>query len=176
MKTRILLVGLLVFCVAACGSGDDGGGSADDDSVGDDDAPPPPPPPPAADVNPAGNWAVTDTWGAGSCGITDPATDLFTVTKNADGTYNLAEAEVDSITGSITCNSTACQLSGLITSSGVGDANLGTWGATQSLNYSLSSTFVVSGSGSIDVSWSGNGTTTVAGSCTQQYTASGTKQ
>lgn len=116
-------------------------------------------------VDPTGNWNLTLSWGAGTCGFTGLVPVTLTVTQGPNG-YVLAGST--SVVGVIQCTADKCTLSSSETGSGT--YSDGTpYTSSGSLNLSLDANGKVTGSGQY-------GETAQDGfSCSQTFTATGTK-
>ena len=62
------------------------------------------------EVDPLGNWNVTLTWGAGTCGFVGADAVTFTITEAANG-YLISGNPTATVTGTITCTDKDCKLS-----------------------------------------------------------------
>lgn len=114
--------------------------------------------------DPTGNWETTATWGAGDCGIVDPAVVIFTVTDGPNGIVLSSDADTSS--GRITDDNGECVLSATETTFDVfGD---GTTSGTASYNLRSDIDGRITGTGSVTLSGDLN--------CTQAFSLTGTKR
>ena len=71
-------------------------------------------------VDPTGNWALTGTFGSGTCGVEvgTTFTETWTVTRTADDQYTLTTSDTTglrSIDGTVLCDGDGCDSSALFT-------------------------------------------------------------
>lgn len=119
-----------------------------------------------APLDPTGNWSITVTPGTGNCNL-GSGSGVFTITEGPEGYLMSGSNPSVTVTGTVKCDLKECKLSVVETQTGVIDEVT----VTMSISYNLTS--------DIEDKITGSGTASATGdngkSCSQAFTASGTK-